>query len=354
MDNKKLEKDKEILNQYHYEEKLIKDNEELKYKWYLTLQNILFCYLGVNKQYYSSPDEFRKFPASFFQNSHNCTQEEAKKIINDKVDFLEKLSIAILKLENDINLNKYEKSYLFKKIYFNISNYFNYYKDLELISITFKPGSRIYYEVDKSEEYDMKWEIKDENHYYRRVMGKFLKENITFNINIKYIEKIEVMDNKEIKDLTISQFNKKYKDLNGFIYKELAHLTTCSENNLVTEAVNLISKFINIRALPPIKFIEKLPAGCRGAIGVYYFDTVYITTKPTYTSKLKILIHELGHYIHKEYFDEKQFRFSTKNKGKYANKNYKENFAECFTELVYYREDTERTRKMIKILNEII
>lgn len=257
-------------------------------------------------------------------------------------------------MNNNINLNQYEKSSLHKTIYFDIPSYADYYKDLELVSITFKPDSRISYEVDESEGYDMTWETKDKKYYYKKVKGRFLKENIIFNINIKYIESIEVIDNKEIKNLTVSQFNKKYKDLNGFVYKELNHLTKDSEDDLVNEAINLMSKFINVRVLPPIKFVEKLPAGCRGAIGVYYFDTVYVTIKPTYESKLKILIHELGHYIHKEYFSEKQFRFSTKNKGKYANKNYRENFAECFTELIYYREDTERTRKMIKILNEII
>lgn len=355
MENKRLKKDKNTLKQYNDIKDSIKNHKELKYKWYLILEDILFSYLGINKERYKSPDKFRNnYPVEFYKSSYGCTQEEAEEIINETANFLEELLISIDELNDDIKLNKYEESSLYKSMYFDVPSYADYYKDLELVSITFKPGSRVYYEVDESEGYDMTWEIKDKKYYYKKIEGRFLKEDITFNMNIKYIENIEVLDNKEIKNLTVSQFNRKYKDLNGFLYKELEYLSIKTDDSLVNDAVNLISKFINIRALPPISFVENLPAGGRNSIGVFYFDIVYVTTKPTYTSKLKILIHELGHYIHKEYFSEKQFRFSTKGKSKYANKNCRENFAECFTELIYYREDTERTRKMIKILNEII
>ena len=83
-------------------------------------------------------------------------------------------------------------------------------------------------------------------------------------------------------------------------------------------------------------------------------SSIYILNEESSSDKLRTLIHELGHFIHDMYFNFKQFRFSTEGKSYYANKNYIENFAECFVDLVYYRKDNERTRRMMKILNEIV
>lgn len=145
------------------------------------------------------------------------------------------------------------------------------------------------------------------------------------------------------------------KLLNIFIYKELSNLTINNDDSIVQKAIELVSNFINLRTITDIYFKEELPfARTKSVVGNYAFGDIYITTKPTCSSKLKILIHEIGHYIHDIYFKDKQFRFSTTEKTAYARKNYKENFAECFTDLVFYRKKNERTKKMLKILNEII
>lgn len=139
------------------------------------------------------------------------------------------------------------------------------------------------------------------------------------------------------------------------MYKELNNFNIKNEDILIDKALELVSNFINVRAIADIYFKEELPfTGSRKAVGRYAFGDIYVTTKPTHTHKLEILVHEIGHFIHEEYFDEKQFRFSTKGKTKYARKNHRENFAECFTDLIHRRIDNERTRKMIKILNEIV
>ena len=157
MKNDVLEKNKKILKQYNDIKFSIGNHEELKYRWYLKLRDILFGYLGVNNKYYSSPDDFRNFPVSFYQSSCNCTEQEAIEVINETADFLKSLKSSIDELQDNINLNQYELSSLYRSIRFDIPNCFDYYKELELVSITFKPGSRVSYEVNESDGYDAKW-----------------------------------------------------------------------------------------------------------------------------------------------------------------------------------------------------
>lgn len=66
MENKRLEKNRNKLKEYNDIKNLIETHEELKYKWYLVLQDILFSYLGNNKEFYKSPDEFRNYPVQFY------------------------------------------------------------------------------------------------------------------------------------------------------------------------------------------------------------------------------------------------------------------------------------------------
>lgn len=68
---------------------------------------------------------------------------------------------------------------------------------------------------------------------------------------------------------------------------------------------------------------------------------------------IRTIIHEIGHHIHKIHFDNKQFRFSTKNKSRYAYKNSNENFAEAFADLIMDVFSPERNAKMEKILMSI-
>lgn len=65
------------------------------------------------------------------------------------------------------------------------------------------------------------------------------------------------------------------------------------------------------------------------------------------------IIHEIGHFIHERYLNNKQFRFSTSSKSKYAYTNYLENFAENFKDYVIGKV-TDRTRKMNEIISAIV
>lgn len=92
----------------------------------------------------------------------------------------------------------------------------------------------------------------------------------------------------------------------------------------------------------------------RGAEGVYLFDTIQIKKKLKRKTQSEVLIHELGHYIHETIFNNRQIRFATDSKSHYAKKNYHENFAECFRDLIFYRIVNSRTEKMITLLTDII
>ena len=81
-----------------------------------------------------------------------------------------------------------------------------------------------------------------------------------------------------------------------------------------------------------------------------------------YRHLIEILVHELGHYIHDVYFNNKQFRLPTKDRSKYSTTNHRENFAEAFLDLVIpprkqespgtriYRKPIERNNKMLQLL----
>lgn len=81
-----------------------------------------------------------------------------------------------------------------------------------------------------------------------------------------------------------------------------------------------------------------------------------------YRHLIEILVHELGHYIHDKFFNNKQFRLPTKDRSKYSTENYFENFAEAFLDLVIpprkqespgariSRKPLERNNKMLQLL----
>ena len=68
---------------------------------------------------------------------------------------------------------------------------------------------------------------------------------------------------------------------------------------------------------------------------------------------IRTIIHEIGHHVHRFYFDDKQFRLPTQRKTKYAYKNYLENFAEAFADLMVGRIAKERNAKMEQILMNV-
>lgn len=355
MKNQKLEKSKCLFKEYLENKESILKNEESKYIWYLNLEDIIFKFLGVNRSVHLNSNGIRNFPTYLYESSYNCSQEEAQKHLNEIADFLDKVEIEYKELRNVLNLEQYIKSSIYKNKYFNIKSDYSNYDNIELISITTKDKTNVYYEVSESDEYTMKKHREDKDYFFKKAIGTFKKDDIKFNVNKNHISKLVILEDSVEKEFTVKSFEKKYGNLNDFMYKELNNFNIKNEDILIDKALELVSNFINVRAIADIYFKEELPfTGSRKAVGRYAFGDIYVTTKPTHTHKLEILVHEIGHFIHEEYFDEKQFRFSTKGKTKYARKNHRENFAECFTDLIYRRIDNERTRKMIKILNEIV
>lgn len=58
---------------------------------------------------------------------------------------------------------------------------------------------------------------------------------------------------------------------------------------------------------------------------------IYISSQAT----IKDFIHEIGHAVHYQLFNCKQFELSSDNKSDYAHTNYREDFAEAFCDLVW-------------------
>lgn len=65
---------------------------------------------------------------------------------------------------------------------------------------------------------------------------------------------------------------------------------------------------------------------------------------------IQTIIHEVGHYVHQEFFNDEQFRFPTAKKSRYAYTNYLENFAEAFMDLMTGANKPERNERMTRIL----
>lgn len=353
MINEKLKHNKKLFNEYITKKDNGFKSEEDKYNWFLTLEDIIFDYLGVNRSVFLNIEKFKNFPASILSSKY--TEEETRNLINETSIFLEKVENEHKKLYKDIKLDDYTKSYIYKNRYFNCDIPNNNFNNIELISITTNENAKhTYYEVEETTSYKKKLTIDNKDIFYKNALGTFDKKNLKFNINKNYIKDIKILENNKEKIYTVKEFEKKYGLLSNFMYSQLKDMTLDSEDPLIKQAITLLSKYINVRSLPPISYRDNLISNNRKSVGEYFYGAIHITTKPTYSLKLEILIHEIGHYIHDEYFNEKQFRFSTKNKSSYAKKNFRENFAECFTELVFYKKQNERTEKMMKLLSEIV
>lgn len=95
----------------------------------------------------------------------------------------------------------------------------------------------------------------------------------------------------------------------------------------------------------------------------YVRGTVYLHPEVIEWNNIDVIIHELGHHIHDEYFSNKRFRLGSEGKTVYANKNSNENFAECFSSYIRRRYimkfdrglklDTDRHKSMDKLLKSI-
>ena len=187
--------------------------------------------------------------------------------------------------------------------------------------------------------------------------GEHVKEKINFNVSKLDVEYVKIKDSSDnINTITVKEFEKKHGSLKWFIFKELYSqdymYLNSFENEITRMCFDIIRPFISLRSCPTIKYNTSLIS--KKANGEYIHWYIGVNGKAKYMTKENILIHELGYFVHDAVFNNRQIRFPIENKGKYAKKNYFENFAECFTDLVYYKIINDRTKKMLKLLEDII
>jgi Mlc titration factor MtfA (ptsG expression regulator) len=121
---------------------------------------------------------------------------------------------------------------------------------------------------------------------------------------------------------------------------------------LVNEVILMIREF-----LPDFEL--KIPIVLKDfkykTLGEYWGNKILIdiehVNKDSDCEIIETIIHEIGHYIHDEQFNCKHFRFPTVEKSEYAYANFKENFAEAFTDLIERKDTKERSNRIRKILN---
>lgn len=131
---------------------------------------------------------------------------------------------------------------------------------------------------------------------------------------------------------------------------QLIHKATDKINVVFPSLLNKL-KF-NIEYDLPYQSLKELNIDCNDVAGAYddNTQTIYLS----FQADIDDLIHELGHVVHYQLLECREFAFSTVNKSEYAYKNFKEDFAEAFTDLCmrgYIA--TERDQEMFNIINEL-
>lgn len=317
------------------------DNNIVQYNVYLDIRDVRDKYLGRNN--YVFPYELEGYELSFKTINERVYTVKA---IDNYFKDLEFLFDEVKKVEshahNMLGLDDYRKIALSLNHDFNIDVPLVY--NCSLISLIIKDGC-------SCKMYDKKGIVT------RVFPGEYFKEQITFNVSKLDVEFIKIKDsNENINIVTVKEFEKKYGSLKWFIFKELYCQDSMYQNNFDNETTRIcfeiIRPFISLRNCPTIKYDSDLLS--KKSSGEYIDWNIRIKEKVKYTTKECVLIHELGHFIHDAIFNNKQIRFPTENKSEYAKKNYFENFAECFTDLAYCNTVNNRTKKMLKILEDII
>jgi len=111
---------------------------------------------------------------------------------------------------------------------------------------------------------------------------------------------------------------------------------TVTKSSIIEGAISKIQAKLNIK-LPLILEVTKkemIAQWGRAYTGIYsYLDSKIQMQKEAYQEKN--VIHEIGHYIHDKYLNNKKYKFGTEGKTDYAKKDHIENFAECFTQWIY-------------------
>ena len=323
----------------------LEDNSKLdvkKYIKYLEIMDIKCKYLGENNHIH--PDGIDNYINSFkIVNSNSYTDRALDSYFND----LRYVFIKIEEVERDVqnlcSLDYCTKVILYINYKFDTNIQYEY--DCKLISLTIKKGC-------ESNTYD-----EEEKIWFRKITpGEYAKESLTFNVLKSDVELVKVENNEGIVEaLSVRSFEKKYGDLKYFVFKELYESDSEFINNydgVTVRTLEIIRPFISLRMLPVVEYVDSFYE--KKLAGRYSFKKIVVKNNLKYMTREQVLTHELGHFLHDIIFNNRQIRFSTKEKGNYAKKNYLENFAECFADLIYNRYINDRTKKMFKLLQEVI
>lgn len=108
----------------------------------------------------------------------------------------------------------------------------------------------------------------------------------------------------------------------------------------------------DIKSYIPVEAENRLVNKDEFVDGCYDSDTktVYLNSH----SKLHSAIHEIGHAVHDQLYNFKEFVFSEEGKSDRAYFNYKEDFAEAFAEIVIRQSDEQPLTKRDLQINEIL
>lgn len=192
-----------------------------------------------------------------------------------------------------------------------------------------------------------------------------------FNFNKNEILSLEIEIDSKIQKIKIDNFEEQFGDFKySYMKSELKSIEEFyNENNTDTDyikdifndcriksALRLIAPYYKLRGIPNIKFekeIISLDKDNKEPSGQYNRE-ILILDNIDIEDTIETIIHEIGHFIHHRIFNEEVFNFPFENKPSYANKNHKEDFACCFSQLVYRREINSRTRMMFNILRNAI
>ncbi|MBM7600443.1 hypothetical protein JOC34_002834 [Virgibacillus halotolerans] len=133
------------------------------------------------------------------------------------------------------------------------------------------------------------------------------------------------------------------------------------ESSLVTQAEDVIKEMFpkllklisyDIKTGLPYAFLKQHDTETHNVAGAYDHktNTLYISAKATVND----CIHEIGHCIHYQVLGCKEFPLPLDGKTEYAHVNFKEDFAEAFTDLCSKGNViTDRDREMFDILNSV-
>ena len=275
-------------------------------------------------------------------NSDAYTDSVLYDYFNKLRDIFSKIEKVELNIENLCDLDYYTK--VIMSINYEFKTNIQYKYDCKLVSLTVKEGC-------KSNTYD-----KETGCFDRIAPGEYDKYSLKFNVLKSDVQSVKIKNKEGFAEiLSVKKFEKKYGDLKWFIFKELYENDSLLINDcddVIMKVFEIVRPFVSLRNIPLVKYTDNLRN--KRANGEYFGGTILVKNKLKYSTKEEILTHELGHFVHDIIFNDKQIRFPTKDKSVYAKKNYLENFAECFTDLVYSGDINDRTMKMFKLMQDII